>query len=91
MTVVWEDQAHPRVLVVHGAKTSQEIDTETMVGADVVACVAADGVRIVKHRQGLTRGMPSEEWPAELRRQISGQPKAQVQHVGASTVRGVVA
>lgn len=87
--VQWRDreQSFPRILVVDGALTGHEIDSETMRSADVVACVADDIVRVVKDRDGVSRNLTPDQWMKLVESRMKGRRHAQVIQVDLEQVR----
>lgn len=84
----WREGANPRILVVDGASTSHEIDTQTMREAEVVACVPNDRtVHIVKDRDGLARAISHEDWLLLVGSRLKNRRDGQVIQVDASDVR----
>jgi hypothetical protein len=54
---------HTHILIVDGATTSYDVETEAMRSADTVACVTVSGtVNVVKHRTGRSAAMTPAEW-----------------------------
>jgi hypothetical protein len=87
----WRDGASPRILLVDGARTSHEVDTQAMRDADVVACVADDVVRIVKDRDGISRTVTPEEWLELVGSRLKHRKDGQVIQVDACDVGRVFA
>jgi hypothetical protein len=83
----WREGAAPRILVVDGARTSQEVETTAMRDAEVVACVADDVVRIVKDRDGVARTLTPEEWLELVGARLKHRKNGQVIQVDAIDVR----